>query len=235
MTTRRPPPALREGTTHDLAWRLDGRGAADAPLLLALHGQGMLPDFFAGLLQPLFDLPIRCITPRAPFVHPLRGTARSGPSWYVYDGNQERFRAELERTEDLLVGFLADVERELEMQPRARALLGFSQGGYCGAFVALRRPDLFGAMVISGARVKVEFLAEEMRRASRTGFGALLCHGTRDASIDLQRARDSLDVLAKSGVEVEMREFESGHAVGRTQVRAIRDWLASRWGLSQTS
>ena len=194
----------------------------------------MTPDFFAGLLQPLFELPIRCVTPRAPLVHTLRGAERSGPSWYAYDGDQERFRAELERTERLLVGFLTDIEGELGLQPPARALLGFSQGGYCGAFVALRRADLFGAMVISGARVKVEFLAEEMRRAARTGFGALLCHGRRDAWVDVQRVRDSQKVLVESGVDAEMRQFDSGHAMGRTQVHAIRDWLASRWGFSAT-
>jgi len=214
-----------------LPWRLDGHGAADAPLVLALHGQGMTPSLFATLLLPLFSLPIHVLTPRAPRTHSVHGAQHTGPSWYAYDGNQERFRAELERTEKLLVGFVTEAETQLRLRPRARALLGFSQGGYCGAYVALRRSDLFDAMVISGARVKVEILADEIRRAGASGFAALLCHGERDASVDPQAARTSYTTLEAAGVDVQLRRFDAGHSLGSRQVTAIRDWLQGHWQL----
>lgn len=232
LTSKRPPQAVGEGETHGLVWRLDGAGRApDAPLLLALHGQGMTPAFFAALLAPLFDLGVRVLTPRAPLVHPVRGTQHEGPSWYAYDGNQQRFCAELERSELLLGAFVEDTERQLQLRPRSRVLLGFSQGGYCGAYVAVRRSDVFSGMVISGARVKVEILGDEIRRAGERGFAALLCHGEHDASVDPAAARTSRDVLQALGVAVELRTFDSGHALGREQVRTIRAWLVRHWGL----
>jgi predicted esterase len=194
----------------------------------------MTPEFFVGLLKPLLDRPIRLLTPRAPLTHLLRGTQRSGPSWYEYDGNQEHFRAELGRTEAMLAGFQREVEAELQMRPRARVLLGFSQGGYCGAYVALRQPQLFSGMVISGARVKVEILSREIERAGRDGFAALLCHGLRDASVDPSAARSSYDVLRAAGVQVDLQTFDSGHALGKAQVLAIRDWLDERWRLTES-
>lgn len=231
--SKRPPVPLGSGFTHGLEWRLDGAHGArsDAPLVLALHGQGMTPAFFVGLLKPLLERPIRLLTPQAPLRHPIRGTQRTGPSWYAYDGDQERFRAELARTEELLTGFQREIEAELRIVPRARVLLGFSQGGYCGAYVALRQPLLFSAMVISGARVKVEILAREIEHAGRAGFAALLCHGQRDASVDPSAARSSHDALRAGGVRTALRTFDSGHALGREQVLVIRDWLDELWGL----
>jgi len=171
------------------------------------------------------------LTPQASRLQPVRGTHRSGPSWYAYDGDQERFRAELERVEGVLVRFLRETERELGLRPRARVLLGFSQGGYAGAYVALRRHDLFGGMVISGARVKVEILKDEMRGAGTAGFAALLCHGRRDTWVDMAAAQTSCDALRNAGIAVRLRTFDSGHALGRAQVTTIRDWLRELWTL----
>ena len=161
---------------EELAWRLDGNATdSTAPLLLCLHGFGMNEDYFAALLQSLFGLPWNIVTVRAPIrASEVKGRAYS---WYDYDGNQDRFRAELQRTDALLSGFLPAVEEELELSPERRVLLGFSQGGYCGAYVALQNPNVFEGMIISGARVKVEILKEAIPTAAATGFRALLCHG----------------------------------------------------------
>ena len=128
----------------------------------------MNEDYFAGLLQSLFDLPWNILLVRAPYeVTDVRGRAFS---WYDYDGNQERFLTELQRTDNLLQEFLRGVETELQLQPARRVLLGFSQGGYCGAYVALQNPGLFQGMVISGARVKLEVLQSALPRAAASGF-----------------------------------------------------------------
>ena len=223
-----PPPEPRQrGGLSDaeaLAWRLDGETTnPEAPLLLCLHGYGMNEDYFAGLLQSLFDLPWNIVTVRAPFeATDVKGRAYS---WYDYDGNQERFRAELQRTDDLLQSFLADLESQLGIRPAQRVLLGFSQGGYCGSYVALMNPLLFQGLVVSGARVKVEILQDAIPTAATAGFRALLCHGEKDKSVKRDAAESSLRGLTSGGVEAELQLFDSGHVVGRSQVAAIKDWL----------
>jgi predicted esterase len=117
------------------------------------------------------------------------------------------------------------VEASQELAPRRRYVLGFSQGGYCGAWTALRHAGFFDGMAIVGARVKAEFLSEEMERAGAAGFRALLLHGTRDVSVTPEASERSRAALEAAGVTVVHRTFDAGHSLGRAKVRAIGEWL----------
>jgi phospholipase/carboxylesterase len=219
-----------------MTWRLDGAAARpDAPLVLALHGMGMDEDKFAALVAPLFALPIRVLVPRGPFPVEVRGEGRIGASWYAYDGDQERFRRELVRTERVLLDLLRTVEAAHGLAPRPRFLLGFSQGGYCGAFLAIRHPEIFRGMVISGARVKTEFLEEDMRAAAAAGFRALLCHGRRDRAVPLEAAERGLAALRSAGIESALETFDAAHSLGSAQVASIARWIEGVAGLSPTA
>jgi predicted esterase len=91
-------------------------------------------------------------------------------------------------------------------------------------------------MVISGARVKTEFLAAAMPAAAARGFAALLLHGERDAAVSPQAAARSRDAMFGAGIDVEHRTFDSGHSLGRWQIEAAREWIARRWiGSAATS
>jgi len=216
---------LQEGGPHH-QWRLDGDGSDPTrPLVVALHGYGMDEDFFALLLRKLFDGPARFLVPRAPMRGAIGLDAKNGSSWYAYDGDQSRFRHELERLEVEIPELVADVEASQGLAPSERYLLGFSQGGYGGSWVALRRPDLFDGMIVSGARVKTEWLQEEMRAAAAGGFQALLCHGEKDRSVKPEAAERSRRELVEAGVKVEHRSFDAGHSLGRGQVSAMAEWL----------
>jgi phospholipase/carboxylesterase len=222
--------SLRRGTfpVHfDLPWRLDGSATrADAPLVLALHGQGMNEDIFAILAQKLFVLPCHFLLPRAPWPFEHGRERRIGWSWYPYDGDQARFLRDLAHTEAMLLDLLADVEARHTLRPRCRIVLGFSQGGYCGGVLALRHPELFGGLVVSGARVKTEVLAAEIPVAAARDFRVLLCHGRRDPYVPLEAAESSHAALAAGGVAVELHEFDAGHSLGRSQVASIATWIA---------
>jgi phospholipase/carboxylesterase len=254
--THVPTPLRGASGTTRIRWRLDsGTGVPDAPLILCLHGMGMNEETFAERLSGLFASPFHFLIPRGPLDlgalpggQPVRGPeARSEAdprrevrflreevraSWYDYEGDPERFLAELRRSDELIRGLIVAVEKSLGLRPRRRYLLGFSQGGYCGGFVALRNSDLFRGMVISGARVKTEVLEEEMRAAAPTGFEVLLCHGRADHSVKPEAAVRSRDALQAAGIAVEHHEFDGGHVLGPAQIDRIREWLGSR-GTSQ--
>lgn len=216
--------------TLHMSWRLDGAARApDAPLVLALHGMGMDEDSFALLLQKLFVLPCRFLLPRGPYPVEVRGERRRiGAAWYAYDGDQERFLISMQRTESMLLELLRTVEGAQGLAPRRRYMLGFSQGGYCGSFVALRHPEVFAGTIVSGARVKTEALEAEIRAAGLRGFEALLCHGRRDAHVPLEAAERSRDGLGAGGIECELQTFDTGHSLGRAPVTAIETWLRAR-------
>jgi phospholipase/carboxylesterase len=218
------------GVEIPLRWRLDAPSglAPDAPLVVALHGQTMDEDRFALLLQRLLALPCRFLVPRAPWPVDGRGESRIGWSWYPYDGDQARFRAELARTEAWLLRLVAQVEAENALRPRRRLLFGFSQGGYCGAVIALRHPELFAGLAVAGARVKTEILSAELPVAARRGFEVLLLHGLRDAHVLPEAAERGRDALRAAGVAVELRTFDSGHALGRAAIETLARWIEAR-------
>jgi phospholipase/carboxylesterase len=213
-----------------LHWRLDAGRAlpADAPLVVALHGQGMDEDRFALLLQALLDLPCRLLVPRAPWPVDVRRESRIGWSWYPYDGDAARFHQELARTEAWLLRTLQAAETAAGLAPGRRFLVGFSQGGYCGAVIALRHTQQFAGLVVAGARVKTEILADALPLAARRGFEVLLVHGMRDAHVLPEAAEQSRDALVAAGVPVTLQLFDAGHALGREPVAAIASWLAPR-------
>jgi predicted esterase len=82
-------------------------------------------------------------------------------------------------------------------------------------------------MIICGARVKWEFLQDEMKVAGALGFRALLCHGTRDPAVSIDAAERSFQELSQSGVDARLIKTETGHSFGRTQTSEIRTWLES--------
>lgn len=233
MSAREKSPAVLRGRQQappHMHWRLDGAGTGEDPLVVCLHGYGMDEDFFAVLLQKLFALPMRFLIPRAPRPADVGLDVENGASWYEYDGNQDRFRAELLRVEAELLDLVKEVEAITPLAPRLRFLLGFSQGGYCGSWTALRNPKLFSGLIVSGARVKTEFLEKELAVAAAKEFRVLLCHGKADRSVAPDAAARSRDELAAAGVSVDLKTFEAGHSLGRGQVAAIAEWLARAAG-----
>ncbi|MCA9726750.1 MAG: alpha/beta fold hydrolase [Candidatus Eisenbacteria bacterium] len=207
-----------------------GTNDPQAPLVLCLHGHGMDPDWFAFLLQKLFALAGHFVIPRAS-IPVTTASGRSGASWYEYDGNQERFLEELARVEGDLLHFLDELEAAHDLVPRTKIVLGFSQGGYAGAFLALRHPERFGGLIVSGARIKTEALTREIPEAARTGLKVLLCHGRRDRLVPSDAAERSRRDLIAGGVVVTTQTFAAGHSLDREQIRAIRQWLASTFAM----
>lgn len=220
------------GGCEPLHWRLDGAtDAPDAPLVVCLHGIRMSEDFFALLLRGLFDLPFRFVCLRGFHPAPPVPGQSVGASWYDYDGDQEAFRAELEQAERRIREAIIGLEAERGLRPRARVMLGFSQGGYCGSFVALRGLDLFSGLVVSGARVKTEFLEREIKAAGSAGFRTLLLHGDGDTAVPIEAAERSEAALRTAGVNVTFERFDSGHSIGRSQIasiaRRLTEWLGA--------
>ena len=136
-----------------------------APLLVALHGQGMSADRFLRILLPLDKGPLRLVIPEGMYPYEIRREDRIviGYSWYLYRGDQAEFRAHLARSEEHLRSLLDEIEARHPVDRKRSVLLGFSQGGYLAGFVGLRHRDRFGGLVIASARLKHEFLEKELQ------------------------------------------------------------------------
>ena len=223
------PPAVRKAldATDDSDLRdadNPAEGLRTLPLVLCLHGWGMDGDWFARLTQELFTLPAIFVFPTAP-KEVRKDDGSVGWSWYDYDGSSVSFVAELARLESALLGFVHGFEATHGLRPVKRVLVGFSQGGYGGSYIALRNPDVFQALAISGARIKNEALLGNLEAAAALGMQVLACHGSRDPHVSRDRARASVEALARAGIDARWEEFDAGHSLGRAQIKSIRAWL----------
>jgi phospholipase/carboxylesterase len=103
-------------------------------------------------------------------------------------------------------------------------LLGFSQGAaVCNVIVfrypqRVRRTGILAGFVPAG----LEGLAEERPLEGKPFFVA---HGTKDQTVPIDRARDSIKVLERAGAQVTFCEDEVGHKVSLACMRALRDFL----------
>ncbi len=204
-------------------------GDSPPPLLIALHGQGMSGESFRRVLRHLPATPHSRLFPDGPYVFERREAdgIRAGHGWYIYLGDQVAFREELERSEAHILELLDRVEAEHGPVDRARSvLLGFSQGGYLAGFVGARHPERFGGVVISSARLKHKFLADELTRVELPRF--LILHSPDDPATPFARAEESRDRLLAAGADVTLVPHPGGHRLPATALEALARWLEEK-------
>lgn len=196
------------------------------PFVLALHGYGDSGDRLAARLGGLDALPFVRLYPSAPFdvvVGPA-DARRLGCSWYGYDGDQVAFRRALEKAEAALLAFVDDAVGRYGLDGTRGAVVGYSQGGYLGSFVALRARERFRALVAISCRIKVEALRDEI--ADARDYPVLAVHGERDAATRIDGQARAVDELVAAGVCARLLRHAGGHGIRRDSVNEIASFLA---------
>ncbi|MCI0652573.1 MAG: hypothetical protein L0Z55_11905, partial [Planctomycetes bacterium] len=94
---------------------------------------------------------------------------------------------------------------------------------YLAGFAALRQPRRFGGLVLASARLKSEFLEQELRGAELPK--TLVLHSESDAGIAWPRAKEHVQRLIDAGADVEIFLHEAGHRLPPEAVRHVAGWL----------
>ncbi len=194
---------------------------ADGSLVVALHGQGMSPRTFGREALPALPARATVVLPQAPLPFEIRkdgGRFRQGNAWYVYLGDTPEFLASMEAAENWLRYVLDATLARGGLDASRVALLGFSQGGYLAGFVGLRDPARYGRLVVAGARLKHEVLADAARAAAqRDGYRVLAVHGEHDEGVRLAPTRASVEQVRAWGVDVTLQTYATAHHVLRDE------------------
>lgn len=105
-------------------------------------------------------------------------------------------------------------------------MLGYSQGGYLGSFLALRaRPRARGLAVVA-SRVKTEFCAPEIAAAGATGWPVYGLHGRADRFTRLERQEQAFAELRAHGVAATLEVHEGGHGLRPALVPKLKAFCA---------
>lgn len=207
------------------AWEVyrTGEPQEQTPLLVYLHGYGENITGFREKTNSLQAIPGLHLFIQGPYPLPRPGMKNRGYSWYVYDGPDSDFAAELAKATELVESVVAKITSVYSISEVIS--VGFSMGAYLGGYWALfgsHPPDLLAAC---GGRIKTELLHhnEPVIKPGIRKFAAI--HGKDDKAVVGEHQQKAVDELIQYGFEAEMIWVDSGHAFDGVMENAVKRWV----------
>jgi len=195
-----------------------------------LHGLGADGNDFAALV-PQLDLrncaPIRFVFPHAPDLPVTINAGYVMPAWYDILGTDLVQRQDTAGIHRSAAAITALIEHEVARGIAANriVLAGFSQGCAIALHTGLRYPKrLAGIVALSGYLPLAESLAVE-RSFANTDTPILMCHGSMDPVVAMQRGEASRDRLITLGYRVQWHSYPMEHSVHPQEVADISAFL----------
>ena len=194
-------------------------------LLLGLHGMAQDGERLGRRLSGLLEQGVGLILPCGPYPMEVRGRhgARQGHAWYIFTGDQDAFKTSMEKSEEDLLNLVEHIRKDPDLGALPLDLLGFSQGGYLAGFLALRNPSLFRSCTIASARLKHEFLEQEL--SSSPPLEILFLHDRTDPLTRAEPVEESQKILERAGVPSSIQWHDDGHALGEQSAELLSQWL----------
>jgi len=103
-------------------------------------------------------------------------------------------------------------------------IVGFSQGGVMAYSLALTNPERFTALAVLSSWLPKELLPRIEINAAVQSLPSLVQHGTEDQTIQVDRAKSSVEILRQLKVPLTYREYAMGHEIGS---KSLADLSAS--------
>jgi phospholipase/carboxylesterase len=204
-------------------------GPQPAAAVVWLHGLGADGSDFVPVVEAL-DLPpapIRFIFPHAPMQPVTINQGYVMRAWYDIVSADLARRADERgvRASQRLVEALLARERSRGIPARHLLLAGFSQGGAIALQTGLRHPERLAGIMALSCYVPLAGTLESERATANRDVPVFMAHGLYDPIIPVGLARDSCDLLARLGYDVEWHEYPMEHSVAPEEVAAIGAWL----------
>lgn len=209
-------------------------GTGPFPTILTLHGRGANAFDLLGLAPFLCSGKFMMICPQGPLETPI-GPDAVGYAWYPMSmGGPLNTDAMLDSQRNLQ-NFLDECVNSYPIDVRKLALLGFSQGGVMAYSLALANPERFAALAVLSSWLPKELLRQLNVSDAVQSLPTLVQHGTQDSMIEVDRARNSVEILRQLRVPLTYREFEMGHEIRPRSLADLSGWLDEKVGATGRS
>jgi phospholipase/carboxylesterase len=199
-------------------------GLGPHPTILTLHGRGANCFDLLSLAPYLCGGKFLLICPQAPLETPI-GPDATGYAWYsTSQGGLPDIQGMLSSLQQLQ-NFLDDCLECYAIDLTKLVVLGFSQGGVMAYSLALANPERFTALAVLSS-----WLPPELVPLLNVGDGVqtlptLIHHGSQDPSIEVARARDSVQRLRELKVPLTFKEYQMGHEITPRSLADLSAWL----------
>lgn len=144
-----------------------------------------------------------------------------GTSWYLYDGDQNRFLNSMEKTSSFIDEILNNIKDSISIE--RVCFIGYSMGGYLAGYYALSRAVNVNDLIVAGARIKTEILKGEWDLISHLNILAL--HGKHDKLVDYKPQRNEIGKLSDHCIKADFKLIDQKHIFNDEFIRLICDWL----------
>lgn len=196
-----------------------------APLLLLLHGAGSNEHDLLGL-APYLDGRCMMASVRAPFpsgagAYAWYRTAHTASGPMIDEAQEQASR----RT---LAAFVDHLARSRGALASGVFLLGFSQGGTMALSLLLDDPARFAGALVFGARLLPGAARAAHHPEAMRGTPVFAAHGLLDDVVPVGRARAARSRLLDAGLDLDYREYASGHDIPGAALRDATAWLSAR-------
>jgi len=203
-------------------------GGGPFPALLTLHGRGANAFDLLGLSPYLCGGRFMVICPQAPLETPI-GPESVGYAWYPMSmGGPPDIDAILKSRRSLEV-FVDECAKSYPIDAQKFGILGFSQGGVMAYSLALADPERFRALAVLSSWLPKELVPRIEINAAVQSLPTLVQHGTQDSTIEVDRARGSVEILRQLKVPLSYREYGMGHEIGPTSLSELSAWLEEKF------
>ena len=202
-------------------------GAGPFPTILTLHGRGANAFDLLGLAPLLCSGKFLMICPQGPLETPI-GPEAVGYAWYpMSNGGAPDVEAML-ISQKKLQAFLDECLKSYPIDPKKLVVLGFSQGGVMAYSLALANPERFAALAVLSSWLPKELLPRLNVTDTVQSLPTLVQHGTQDPTIEVARARSSVETLRQLQVPLTFREYPMGHEINARSLAELSAWLEEK-------
>ncbi|MGE5853719.1 MAG: alpha/beta hydrolase [Deltaproteobacteria bacterium] len=202
-------------------------GPGPFPTLLTLHGRGANAFDLLGLAPYLCGGRFMVICPQAPLETPI-GPESVGYAWYPMSmGGPLDVDAILASRRRLEV-FVDQCAQSYPIDLQKFGIVGFSQGGVMAYSLTLPNPKRFTALAVLSSWLPKELLPRIEINAAVQSLPSLVQHGTEDPTIQVDRARSSVEILRQLKVPLTYREYAMGHEIGSKSLADLSAWLEEK-------
>lgn len=191
------------------------------PTVVLLHGFGASMRDLAGLATAIERSGYLYLFPNAPIQMQI-GIGMTGYAWTP--PGQSGGEDAATRAEELLVGFFDEAVERHSIAEGGMVMGGFSQGGMMTYRFGLRRPEMFAGLVILSGRVPSPDALSENLPVHRDQ-PIFVAHGTQDAMIGVNDARQSRDFLTSEGYSPQYHEYQMAHEINQQVISDLKSWL----------
>jgi phospholipase/carboxylesterase len=200
-------------------------GPGPHPTILALHGRGASALDLLGLAPYVCGGRFLVLCPQGPVQMPI-GPGAVGYAWLPpgAPGSPPDMPAILAAREQLHT-FLDTALERYPIDQRKLIVLGFSQGGVMAYSLGLGDPQRFAALAALSTWLPPGLLDSLPETAAIQRLPILVQHGSRDELIQVDRARQSVEMLRQLRLPLTYHEYEMGHEISARSLTAVSTWL----------